>query len=167
MATLQEKVDAKLAEKGMTASELGSALGYKHGYQGYYALFVSRKTAFTPERQARVAQILGVDPDYFDEQNDTANRERAARQEFEQFLRDPVAGTAEDHIIRTLERMTFAGGKVPTRQLYRMLALVMMGYWSDQQVMDALQLNAELDAMPPLPEPPPSKKRRKAGTAKR
>jgi transcriptional regulator with XRE-family HTH domain len=168
MATLQEKVDAALAKKGMSATELGGALGYKHGYQGYYAIFVSKKTAFTAQRKARVAQILGVDPTYFDEgDNEVAKRERVTRQEFEHFLRDPVARMAEDHIIRTLERMAFAGGRVPTRQLYRMLALVLMGHWTDQEVANALKLNGELDKLPPLPDPPPSKKRRgKAKPAK-
>jgi hypothetical protein len=88
------------------------------------------------------------------------------RLEFAEFLRNPVAKLAQDHVLRTLEQMAFAGGKVPTRELYRQLALVMMGHWSDEEVNASLKLNAELDQLPPLPDPPPSKRRRKAKPAK-
>ena len=162
MTTLQEKVDAALARKGMSPSEFGVALGYKYGYQGYHALFVTKKTAFTAERKAKATRILGVDSDYFEEGNEAEKRVRIARGEFEAFLAMPEAGLCNEDLLATIESIVFRN-RVPSRDLYRLLALLLLGWWSNEEINGALKFNAELDAMPPLGEPPPKQHGKAAG----
>jgi transcriptional regulator with XRE-family HTH domain len=154
MATIEEKVSKLLTEKGLSRTKFGEALGYKFGYQGYHALFVKQKSPFTPSLRAKAAAILGVDPDYFDDGDGPEQRRRLARFEFEAFKLSPFAALCDEATMATLERMTFAGGRIPTRHLYRSLAMVMMGHWDEQTMGRALALNSALDMLPPIPEPP-------------
>jgi hypothetical protein len=153
MATLKEKIDSALARAGMIPAELGRQLGYVNGFQGYHDIFVSRRIRFSPKVQARVIEILKLERDYFDEGNDVAVRERATRQEFEKFRAGPLAQKLSHDMLRTLEHMKFMGPP-PTARLYTLLAMALLGYYSDEQVEQAIRLNEEV-AKTPAPKPRP------------
>lgn len=164
MKTTKELVDEALAKAGMTPTELGVRLGYKNGYQAYHKLFVSKTLRFAPDKQAEVADILGLPKTHFQAPDLTERRELYIRRTFLEFLKTDVAKGLDAETLRTIERIPFTGEKLPTVALYQSLALAMGGHYSTEQLDSALQLNEEVDrhSEPPRTSNHPAKTRRKS-----
>lgn len=154
MKTLEELINEALSREGMTPTELGKRLGYVNGYQGFHDLFISKRTKFTRRRQEQVADILNLPKDHFEAPDKTEARRAYIQQQFLEFLQTDIARELDAETLRTIERIPFAGSRLPTKLLYQHIALAMQGHYSMAQVDEALALNELVDKRP-VPKPRP------------
>jgi hypothetical protein len=148
MKTLEELITEALEKAHMTPTELGVKMGYKNGYDGYHKLFVSRRTDFSEPRQRQVEEILALPRGHFQAPDLTEKRELYIKRTFQEFLQTDIAKDLDAEALRTIERMSFTGDKLPTVLLYQSIALAMKGHYSVRQIDSALALNEEIDRDP-------------------
>lgn len=142
MATPREMVEERLAELGMSKTELAQSLGYKT-YQGYHDLFVSGRTKLTPRKLEEVAEALRWPRDHFKNPVNTLKREDYIRREFGKFLASEVGREANRETVKVLESMKWTGDVLPTKKLYIAVTLAMEERYRPVQLLDAIRLEAE------------------------
>lgn len=164
--SLEDIVKDALKAADMSPTELGRRMGFSNGFQGYHRIFVKQTTAFTPKRQRQAEDILGLPRGHFDNPSETERRRRLVRQAFEQFLETDIAKELEEldpELIRTLKDIPFYGPRVPTRDLYIMVAAAMSGKGTVREIAEAAELNARMAEI----APPEAKPNRRPGLRKR
>jgi hypothetical protein len=160
---LRDVITSALKAADMSPTELGRRLGFANGYQGFHNIFISGRTAFTPDRQREVEDILKLPRGHFDHPTETERRQRLVREAFEAFLATEIARELEPELLRTLKDMPFYGPRLPTRDLYIMIAAAMSGKGTVVEVARAAELNATLSET----APPERKPRHRPGLKKR